>query len=153
MSIMDPINLAYVGFISKGNPSVVPGTNQDHATHDFAMRIFNRDAAHSSEAWRFWEVRPRANALWIPCERNPSWFTTRGYRYVPSAEAILRCKQERLKLNIGETYWAINLLASDFIHEGEWENTEQQNLWLQRGLIFNSRTAAKQTAERLMKNL
>ena len=118
--------------------------------HGEAMMIFQRDLKFNADAHVFWEVRSlRMDDRWQRLDKTPNWHTDRTYRYRPSEEAITAAKPKPER-TIGSTYWMPNPLAADLCHEGEWMNSDQQQLWDKRGLICSSRTQAVVIADAMI---
>lgn len=140
---MSPVNLAHVGYVSEGAFGGAASTNDD-PRHMSAVAIYARDNVINMQAWSFWEVRAtRAGGTYQRMMRQPRWSTNSDYRYSPTGEAIARAKNKRIaERAIGSTYWMPNPMAIDMYHEGEWTNSEQQRLWVERGLICNSKSRA-----------
>lgn len=138
--MIHPDNVAHIGFVS------TPG---DHAQAQLiydADREFSLQAIGKHVAHHCWLSKRTESEAWVRMAVTPGWISHKWYKYDPQvSEGTM---SDRF-LHPGETYWCVNLLAPDYLHEGIWEDTQQQREWLRKELIFKSKDRALNSAETL----
>jgi len=94
-----------------------------------------------------------SNGDWCDCDGEPSWSETTPYRIKPRTIRIGEIdvpEPVRVALNVGETYYIVQVSAETISMEFTWASDSVDNRLLSRGLIHLTREAAELHAKALI---
>ncbi len=91
--------------------------------HADLMAMYAEDAKTHAEPWKLWQFC--FCDKWKPLDDHPSWLPENNYRRIPRTVTIngIECPEPmRVRPEMDERYWYINLMNAKGIESLIWEN-------------------------------